>query len=54
MKTKKILLTILAGFYSFLLVSQTADNKFALDINLINNEYKGDYGNGLWDFSTAV
>ena len=53
MKTRKFLLAILAGFFSSLLFAQTADNKFALDFNLIQNDYKGDYGNGLWKFNDA-
>jgi outer membrane protein OmpA-like peptidoglycan-associated protein/opacity protein-like surface antigen len=31
--------------------AQTAMNKYALDVNLIKNEYSGDMGNGIFNFS---
>lgn len=52
MKTNFALSFLVAVFLQATFVNaQTADNKYALDLNLINNEYRGDYGNGLWDFS---
>jgi outer membrane protein OmpA-like peptidoglycan-associated protein len=34
--------------------SQTADYKFGIGINFIKNEYNGDYGNGIFDFSKTM
>jgi OmpA-OmpF porin, OOP family len=31
--------------------AQTADNRFALGLNFVKNEYNGDYGNGIFNFS---
>jgi outer membrane protein OmpA-like peptidoglycan-associated protein len=54
MKTMKLMFVSLAVFSSHLLIGQTAERKFALDFSLINNEYKGDYGNGIFDLRTAI
>ena len=48
----------LLNFFLLVLASmgfaQTANNKVALEIALINNQYRGDYGNGLWNFSDTA
>ena len=31
--------------------AQTADNKFAIGLNVIKNEYNGDYGSAIWNFT---
>ena len=36
---------------SQLLSAQTADNKFAIGLNFLKNEYNGEYGNQLFDFN---
>ena len=34
--------------------SQTADHKLGIGINFIKNDYNGDYGNGVFDFSKTM
>jgi len=43
---------LLIGFLSMLVYvpAQTSDNKFALGLNYVKNEYNGDYGNGIFNF----
>lgn len=33
-----------------LVTAQTADNKFAVGLNLLKNEYNGEYGSAIWNF----
>lgn len=49
MNYKKIL-PIVAILVTQLIPAQTADSKFAIGINILDNEYNGDYGNGVWNF----
>ena len=48
----KIKSLLAIGFLSMLLYvsAQTSDNKFALGLNYVKNEYNGDYGNGMFNF----
>jgi len=53
MKKKNIIL-LLAFFVWHMAYTQSVGNKNALGINFVKNEYNGDYGNGLYDFSQPV
>lgn len=33
------------------ITAQTADNKYSISLNIINTNYNGDYGNGIWNFN---
>lgn len=50
MKIKKTLLAaLLIG--SQIVSAQTADNKIAVGLNFVKNEYNGDYGSGIFNFN---
>ena len=52
---KKINLLIVALFIALQFTNaQTADNKLAIGLGVIRNEYNGDYGNGIFDFSQKM
>ena len=52
---KKINLLIVALFIALQFTNaQTADNKLAIGLSVIRNEYNGDYGNGIFDFSQKM
>ena len=50
MRKKGTLLAIILTVTQ-LLSAQTVDNKFAIGVNLIKNEYNGDYGSAIWNFN---
>ncbi|HEY6915511.1 MAG TPA: thrombospondin type 3 repeat-containing protein [Paludibacter sp.] len=50
MKIKKPFLIALL-ISTQIISAQTADNRFALGLNFVKNEYNGDYGNGIFNFS---
>ena len=50
----KILLLLTFSIASQLMSAQTADYKFAIGINVIRNEYNGDYGNGIFNFGQVM
>jgi OOP family OmpA-OmpF porin len=50
----KILLLLAFCIASQFMNAQTADYKYAVSINFMKNEYNGDYGNGIFDFSKAM
>jgi len=54
MKTQFFLLIFSLLILASMTFAQTANNKMALEIGVINNQYKGDYGNGLWNFSDTA
>jgi hypothetical protein len=47
---KNSLISLILILTSVQLYAQTALNKSSLDVNLIKNEYSGDYGNGIFNF----
>jgi len=51
-KSMKKMNCFLIGFLSIGLIvsAQTADNRVALGINYVKNEYNGDFGNGIFNF----
>ena len=50
MRKKGMLLVIILVATQFI-SAQTADNKFAIGLNVIKNEYNGDYGSAIWNFT---
>jgi len=54
MSTKLLLLISFSFILASMALAQTAKNKMALEIGVINNEYHGDYGNGLWHISNTA
>ncbi|MDD4993260.1 MAG: thrombospondin type 3 repeat-containing protein [Paludibacter sp.] len=53
MKTRNLLL--MAFFLATQFTqAQTADHKFAIGLNVIRNEYNGDYGNGIFNFNQKM
>lgn len=54
MNKRKIIPFLAFILSSLLLTAQTEDNKFALDLNVIANEYHGDYGYGIWRTGNTV
>src|SRR5665647_2672734 len=53
MKTRNLLLMAFFVASQFM-NAQTADYKFAIGLNVIRNEYNGDYGNGIFDFKQIL
>ena len=50
----KVLLLMAFSIASQLITAQTADYKFAIGLNVIRNEYNGDYGNGIFNFTQVM
>ena len=53
MKTRNLLLMALFIATQFT-HAQTADHKFAIGLNIIRNEYNGDYGNGMFNLRQSM
>lgn len=52
MKIKKMFLAALL-ISSQIVSAQTADNRVALGLNLVKNEYNGEYGSSIWNFNQS-
>ena len=52
MKIKKSALVVLL-ISTQLVSAQTVDNKFAIGLNLLKNEYNGEYGSAIWNFDQS-
>jgi outer membrane protein OmpA-like peptidoglycan-associated protein len=50
----KILLLMAFAIASQFMKAQTADYKFAIGLNVLRNEYNGDYGNGIFNFTQVM
>src|ERR1035437_8241720 len=53
MKTRNLFLMAFFVASQFM-NAQTADYKFAVGLNVVKNEYNGDYGNGIFDFKQTM